>query len=106
MLGALAVAAFILSFAPPGTVGPPPMLLGLAALALAWVAWQPVTTVRDDVLPALAVVLSALGLAVVARLSPDLAQKQQLWLLVSLALAIALGPAFTHFRRFAAYKYL
>ncbi|HEY5425697.1 MAG TPA: FtsW/RodA/SpoVE family cell cycle protein, partial [Candidatus Tumulicola sp.] len=62
--------------------------------------------VRDDALPALAVVLAAVGLAVVARLSPALAQKQQLWVLVSLALSIAAGPAFAQFRRFAAYKYL
>ncbi|HYL26362.1 MAG TPA: FtsW/RodA/SpoVE family cell cycle protein, partial [Candidatus Nitrosotalea sp.] len=71
-----------------------------------WVMWQPRGMVRDDVLPALAVVLAALGLAIVARLSPQLAQKQQLWILVSLALAIAFGPAFAHFRRFAAFKYL
>lgn len=106
MIGALAVAALILSYAPPHTVGPPWLLALLAALALLWVGLQPAATVRDDVLPALAVVLSAFGLAVVARLSPALAQKQQLWLLFSLALAIALGPAFTQFRRFAAYKYL
>jgi cell division protein FtsW (lipid II flippase) len=106
MAGALAVGALILSFAPPGAVGPRWMLLLLAALALVWVGVQPITTVRDDALPALAVVLAALGLAVVARLSPALAQKQQAWLLLSLALAIAAGPAFTHFRRFAAYKYL
>jgi cell division protein FtsW (lipid II flippase) len=106
MLGALAVAAFILSFAPPGTVGPAWLLAALAALAVLWVAWQPPRMVRDDVLPALAVVLAALGLALVARLSPELAQKQQLWLLVSLGLAVAAGPAFTQFRRFASYKYL
>jgi cell division protein FtsW (lipid II flippase) len=104
--GALAVAWLILSFAPPGTVGPWWVLFALAALAVAWVLLQPATTVRDDVLPALAIVLSALGLAVVGRLSPELAQKQQAWLLVSLALAVAAGPAFTQFRRFAGYKYL
>jgi cell division protein FtsW (lipid II flippase) len=82
------------------------MLALLAALAIVWVLWQPQTTVRDDALPALAVVLAALGLAMVARLSPPLAQRQQLWVLFSLVLCIAAGPAFTHFRRFAAYKYL
>ena len=43
-------------------------------------------------LPALAVVLAALGLAMVARLSPALAQRQQLWIFVSLLLAIACAP--------------
>jgi len=106
MAGALVVAALILHYAPPGTVGPAWMLLLLAALALVWVMWQPPAMLRDDVLPALAVVLAAFGLAVVARLSPQLAEKQQLWILVSFVLAIAFGPAFTHFRRFAAFKYL
>jgi cell division protein FtsW (lipid II flippase) len=106
MIGALAVAALILTFAPPNTVGPAWMLVLLAALAIVWVLWQPNATVRDDMLPALAVVLAAVGLAVVARVAPDLAKKQQDWLLVSLVLALAFGPAFTNYRRFAAYKYL
>jgi cell division protein FtsW (lipid II flippase) len=106
MIAALAAAALILHFAPPKTIGPPWMLAMLAALALLWVVWQPQTMVRDDLLPPLAVVLAALGLAMVARLEPGLAQKQQLWILISLVLAIALGPVFSHFRRFAAYKYL
>lgn len=106
MAGALGVAALILHFAPPHAIGPPWMLALLAALAVVWVLWQPAAMVRDDALPALAVVLSALGLAMVARLSPALAQRQQLWILVSLLLAIACAPLFTHFRRFAAYKYL
>ncbi|MGA8100336.1 MAG: FtsW/RodA/SpoVE family cell cycle protein [Candidatus Cybelea sp.] len=106
MAGALAVAALILHFAPPHAIGPPWMLALLAALAIVWVLWQPAAMVRDDALPALAVVLSALGLAMVARLSPALAQRQQFWILVSLLLAIACAPIFTHFRRFAAYKYL
>jgi cell division protein FtsW (lipid II flippase) len=106
MAVALAVAALILSLAPRQAIGSPWMLALLAALAMAWVLWQPATTVRDDILPALAVVLAALGLAIVARLSPELAQRQQLWLLISLALAIAAAPAFSVFRRFAAYKYL
>jgi cell division protein FtsW (lipid II flippase) len=106
MAAALAIGWLILSFAPPHTVGPPWMLATLAALALIWVLWQPSNTVRDDILPAIAVVLAALGLAMVARLAPDLAQKQQAWLLVSLGLAVLAGPLFTRFRRFAAYKYL
>jgi len=106
MLGALAVAALILSYAPHRALGSAWMLALLALLAVVWVLWQPATTHRDDLLPALAVVLTALGLAMVARLSPALAAKQQLWILLSLLLAIAAGPVFTHFRRFAAYKYL
>ncbi|MGR4065987.1 MAG: FtsW/RodA/SpoVE family cell cycle protein [Vulcanimicrobiaceae bacterium] len=106
MLAALAVSALILSLAPPNTIGPWWVLASVAALSLLWVLWQPVATIRDDVLPALAVVLSALGLAMVARLSPELGQKQQVWLIVALVLALLLGPAFTAFRRLAAYKYV
>lgn len=103
---ALAVAAFVLSFAPPKTIGPPWLVALLCVLALAWVLVQPKAMQRDDVLPAVAIVLSALGLLLVARLSPALAHKQQYWLLISLALAMGFGPAFTLFRRMAAYKYL
>jgi cell division protein FtsW (lipid II flippase) len=106
MLAALAGSALMLAYAPSGSVGPPWLLVTLALLALAWVLLQPMTTQRDDLLPALAVLLAGLGLLLVARLAPDLAQKQQWWLLVSLLLAIAFGPWFTHFRRFASYKYL
>jgi cell division protein FtsW len=106
MVGALAVAALILHYAPPHAIGPPWMLVLLAVAAMLWVLWQPAAMVRDDALPALAIVLTALGLAMVARLSPALAQRQQLWILVSLLLALVCAPLFTHFRRFAAYKYL
>jgi cell division protein FtsW (lipid II flippase) len=106
MLAALAASAVMLAYAPPGSIGPPWLLAALAVLALAWVLLQPMTALRDDLLPALAVVLAGLGLLLVARLAPDLAQKQQWWLLVSLLLAIACGPLFTRFRRFASYKYL
>ncbi|HEV7180384.1 MAG TPA: FtsW/RodA/SpoVE family cell cycle protein [Candidatus Baltobacteraceae bacterium] len=106
MIAALIVSALLLSFAPPHTIGPPWLLALLGVLALVWVAWQPASMQRDDVLPALAVVLSSLGLTLVARLSPELAAKQQWWLVVSLLLAIGVTPAFTHFRRFASYKYL
>ena len=106
MAGALAISALILTFAPPHTIGPWWLLALLGFLAMAWVVLQPRSAQRDDMLPALAVVLSALGLAVVARLSPELAQKQQAWILVSLVLVLAFGPAFSNFRRFAAFKYL
>lgn len=106
MLGALGISGVMIAFAPPGSVGPPALLAALALLALVWVLWQPARTRRDDLLPALTVVLAGLGLLLVARLAPDLAQRQQWWLLVSLVLAIAAGPAFTHFRRLASYKYI
>jgi len=106
MAAALAIAALILAHAPPNAIGPPWLLGTLAVLALIWVAAQPASTRRDDVLPALAVVLAAVGLAVVARLSPDLARKQQTWLIVALVLVLAAGPVFSQFRRFAVYKYL
>jgi cell division protein FtsW (lipid II flippase) len=106
MAGALAISALILTFAPPHTIGPWWVLALLGFLAMAWVVLQPWSAQRDDTLPALAVVLAALGLAVVARLSPELAQKQQAWIFVSLALVLAFGPAFSNFRRFAAFKYL
>lgn len=81
-------------------------LAGLGALALVWVLTGPLDVERDDTLPALAVLIAALGLLVVVRLSPELAQKQSLWLGFSLALAIAAGPAFTRFRVLAAYTYI
>lgn len=106
MAGALALSALMLSVAPRNAIGPPWILAVLATLSVVWVLWQPRTNVRDDWMPALAVVLAALGLMLVARLSAVLAHKQEWWLLISLALAIAAGPLFTHFRRFAAFKYL
>lgn len=106
MLAALAVSALVLAYVPAKSIGPPWVLLVLGALALTWVLVQPSATDRDDVLPAIAVVISALGLAMVARLSPALAQKQQWWLVLSLVAAIAFGPVFSYYRRFAAFKYL
>lgn len=106
MTAALAISAFILSLVQPTTLGPWWMDALLVALAYLWVLAQPAGTDRDDALPALAVLLSAFGLALVGRLSPALAQKQQMWLVVSLAAVILLGPAFTRFRSMAAYKYV
>lgn len=103
---ALAIAAFALSFAPPKTIGPPWLLALLVALCAAWVLVQPASAKRDDVLPAIAVLLSAFGLLLVARISPELAHRQQYWLLISLCLAIALSPGFTLFRRMASFKYV
>ena len=103
---ALAVGGFALSLAPAGAIGPPWVLALLVIASYAWVLRAPTNARRDDVLPALAVLVSALGLATVARLSSDLAHRQEIWLLVSLGLATALGPAFDTFRRFAAFKYV
>src|ERR1700680_4268776 len=106
MVVALVLAAFTLRLAPPSAMLPEwlPIAIGLGALA--WPALRPANVTRDDTLPALAVLLSSIGLAVVARLDPELAQKQIVWLAFSLILAIAAGPAFARFRVLAAYKYI
>jgi cell division protein FtsW (lipid II flippase) len=106
MCGALAISALVLSFAPARSLGPPLLGLGLGVLALLWVACAPLDSERDDVLPALAIVLSSVGVLLIARLSPELAARQEVWLGVAMVLAIAFGPIFSNFRRFAAYKYL
>ncbi|MDQ2858866.1 MAG: FtsW/RodA/SpoVE family cell cycle protein [Candidatus Eremiobacteraeota bacterium] len=103
---ALAAGGFAVSLAPAGAVGPPWMLALLAAASFAWVLRAPLDARRDDALPALAVLTAALGLTTIARLSSDLAHRQEAWLLLSIALAIGAGPAFDRFRRFAAYKYV
>jgi cell division protein FtsW (lipid II flippase) len=106
MTVALAIGAFALSLAPHGSIGPPWFLVLLALAAYAWVLRSPLDARRDDALPALAVLISTLGLATLARISSELAHKQEVWLAVSLALAIAAAPSFDAFRRFAAYKYV
>ena len=106
MLVALAFAAATLLLAPRGSLGATIVLEALAALAILWMMSEPRDVDRDDTIPALAVMLSALGLVVVARLSPELAQRQVIWLGFSLLLAFAAGPAFNRFRVLAAYKYI
>jgi cell division protein FtsW len=106
MLLALVFAWAAFALAPRGSLGPSWLLIGLAAGATVWVLLEPRDVDRDDTLPALAVLLSALGLLAVARVSPELARRQAIWLAFSLALAIALGPAFNRFRVLAAYKYI
>ncbi len=103
---ALGLAWTFFHLASPAAVGSQPLLGGLAAAALLWVLTAPPNVRRDNTLPALAVLLSALGLLAVARISPQLAQRQTIWLAFSLALAIVLGPAFRRFRGLAAYKYI
>ncbi|HEY5061182.1 MAG TPA: FtsW/RodA/SpoVE family cell cycle protein [Gemmatimonadaceae bacterium] len=106
MVVALAIGAFTLRLAPRSAMLPEWLPLAIGLVALAWPALRPADVTRDDTLPALAVLLSSIGLAVVARLNPELAQKQIVWLAFSLILAIAAGPAFTRFRVLAAYKYV
>jgi cell division protein FtsW (lipid II flippase) len=103
---ALAFAAGMFTLAAPHSLGAPWICGLLAVLAIVWVALQPLSTTRDDTLPALAIAIAALGVLLVARLSPDLAAKQLLWLGFSLALALAAGPAFTRFRVLSAYTYV
>lgn len=106
MVVALVLAALTLRLAPRGALLPDWLPFALAGLALAWPALRPAGVTRDDTLPALAVLLSSVGLAVVARLQPELAQKQIVWLGFSLVLAVAAGPVFARFRVLAAYKYI
>ncbi len=106
MVLALALAAATLRLAPSNALLPAWLPFGLGALALAWPALRPAGVTRDDTLPALAIVLASIGLAIVARLQPELAQKQVVWLAFSLVLAVAAGPAFDRFRVLAAYKYI
>ncbi len=106
MIVALILAALTLQLVPRGALQPEWLPIALALLALAWPVLRPLNVTRDDTLPALAVLLSSVGLAVVARLQPDLAQKQIVWLAFSLVLAVAAGPAFERFRVLAAYKYI
>ncbi|MBD5656718.1 MAG: FtsW/RodA/SpoVE family cell cycle protein [Candidatus Eremiobacteraeota bacterium] len=82
------------------------MLVLLVVGAYGWVVRSPFDARRDDVLPALAVLVSALGLATIARLSSELAHKQETLLALSLGLVILLAPACDAFRRLAAYKYV
>jgi len=103
---ALVFAAGMFTLAAPHSLGAPWMCGLLAVLALVWVALQPSSTSRDDTLPALAIAIAALGVLLVARLSPDLAAKQLLWLGFSLVLVLVAGPAFTRFRVLSAYTYV
>lgn len=106
MLAALALGAFVYALMPAAARPALWFALALAALALAWVIVQPADMQRDDVLPALAVALTSLGIMTVGRLSPDLAQKQAGWLLASIIFALVLSPLFREIRRFASVKYM
>lgn len=103
---ALAFAADMFTLAAPHALGAPWVCGLLGVLALAWVAMQPASTSRDDTLPALAIAIAALGVLLVARLSPDLAAKQLLWVAFSLVLALVAAPALNRFRALSAYTYV
>jgi cell division protein FtsW len=106
LAAALVIGAYLLSAVPAGALGPPWIVVGLALLSIAWVVRRPWDGRRDDVLPALAVLLSAFGLAQIARLSPDLARRQEMWLALAFSFAIGLSWLFERFRRLAAFKYI
>ncbi|MDE2571528.1 MAG: FtsW/RodA/SpoVE family cell cycle protein [bacterium] len=102
---ALGVDAFALSILPANALSRPLLVLS-AALALAWVAIQPRGDDRDDLLPALAVLIAGVGLMLVTRLSADLGRRQEIGMLVSLALVVVLRPVLESYRRWSQVKYL
>ena len=106
MLAALVIAAAAFTLVPPQSLGPVWLLVLLALVALGWMLLGPRGVDRDNTFPAIAVVLAALGLFTIARISPDLAHKQEIWLAISLVLAVIAGPAFDRYRVLAAYKYI
>jgi len=105
MVLALAVDAFALSILPADAL-PRPLLLVAAALALIWAGLQPRGDDRDDLLPALAVLIAGIGLMEVTRLSPDLGRRQEIGMVVSLAIVVMLRPIVEHYHRWAQLKYL
>lgn len=106
MVLALILSAAMIRLAPPQAVLPGWLAFAFAALALAWPMLRPSNVTRDDTIPALAIVLASVGLTVVARLQPDLAHKQVVWLAFSLVLAVGAGPLLSRYRVLAAYKYI
>ncbi|MHB8139832.1 MAG: FtsW/RodA/SpoVE family cell cycle protein [Vulcanimicrobiaceae bacterium] len=106
MLAALLVGGFAMMLAPSGSFTPLWLPIALAVGALAWVLFQPLDAQRDDLLPALAALLTCLGLTEIARLSPLLAHKQLWWCAIALAVVLVLSPMLTNFRRMASYKYI
>jgi cell division protein FtsW (lipid II flippase) len=106
MTVALVIAALTLRLEPASAFAPAWLPWALAVLALAWPALRSTAVLRDDTLPALAVILASVGLAVVARLAPDLAQKQLYLVAFSLVLTVIAGPLLARFRVLAAYKYI
>jgi cell division protein FtsW (lipid II flippase) len=106
MLAALGIGAAAFSLVPPRALGPRPFVALLAALAVAWVLLRPRGERRDDVLPAIAVLLTAVGLVAIARVNPQLAQRQLVWTAIALLVAVGMGPALRRYRLLARYKYV
>ncbi|TAM73555.1 FtsW/RodA/SpoVE family cell cycle protein [bacterium] len=105
MLAALGVDAFALAILPPDALWRP-LLVVAAVLALLWVGIQPAGDDRDDLLPALAVLVAGVGLMEVTRLSPELGRRQEIGVVVSLAMLVLLRPLLENYRRWARVKYL
>jgi cell division protein FtsW (lipid II flippase) len=106
MLVALAIGALAFSLVPESVFRPHWLVLFLAILSLIWVSMRPPTERRDDVLPALAILLTSIGLIAIARVSPQLAGRQLLWVTFALVIAVAFGPLLRRYRILARYKYV
>ena len=106
MLAALAIAAFAFALTPPNALRPLWLVVALALGALGWVLARPRGERRDDLLPALAVLLTAVGLISIARVDTTLASRQLIWVAISLALALGGGPFLRRYRVLARYKYV
>lgn len=106
MIAALAIGAFAIALVPPRDLGPRWLIVTLAAVAIVWVIARPFGDRRDDVLPALTILLTSIGLIAIARVDSTLASRQLIWLSIALVLAIALGPALRRYRLLARYKYV
>jgi len=105
MLVALGIDAFALTIVPADALSRP-LLAAAALLALIWVGVQPRGDDRDDLLPALAVLIAGIGLMEVTRLSAALGRRQEIGMVVSLALLVLLRPVLEQYRRWARVKYL
>lgn len=106
MLAALIVGSLVFALAPAHALGPRALVVTLAVLALAWVLVRPPGEQRDDVIPAIAILLTSIGLAVIARVDATLAARQLIWLTIALVLALLIGPTLRRYRVLARYKYV
>jgi cell division protein FtsW (lipid II flippase) len=106
MAAALAIAVLAFALSSRAAPGPKWFVILLALAALGWVSVRPLDERRDDVLPALAVLLTAIGVIAIARVDQQLATRQLVWVALSLGLAFALGPWLRRYRVLARYKYI
>ncbi|MBV8434025.1 MAG: FtsW/RodA/SpoVE family cell cycle protein [Candidatus Eremiobacteraeota bacterium] len=106
MLAALVVGSLAFALVPSATLGPRALLIALVILALVWVVARPLGEHRDDFIPAIAILLTSIGLVVIARVDATLAQRQLIWFTLALGLAIVIGPALRRYRVLARYKYV